>query len=62
MREVDTTIRSNKIFDTFANLMKDVRFDVELEPKLQQLEGDFFDNRTRTTEDEDMLDIKANGK
>ena len=52
-------MRHNEIRDTFANLMKDVCFDVDLEPKLQPLEGESFDNRT-TTEDEAMLDIKAN--
>ena len=40
--------------------MKDVCFDVELEPKLQPL-GKSFDNKTTTTEDEARLDIKANG-
>ena len=51
----------NEIRDTFANLMKGVCFDVELEPKLQPLEGESFDNRKTTTEDEARLDIKANG-
>ena len=54
-------MRHNEIRDTFANLMKDVCFDVELEPKLQTLEGETFDNKTTTTEDEARLDIKANG-
>ena len=44
-----THMRHNKIRDTFANLMKDVRFDVELEPKLQPLEGESFDDRTTAT-------------
>ena len=56
-----THMRHNEIRDTFANLMKDVCFDVELEPKLQPLEGESFDNKTTTTEDEARLDIKANG-
>ena len=54
-------MRHNEIRDIFANLTKDVCFDVELEPKLQPLEGESFDNRTTTTEDEARLDIKANG-
>ena len=56
-----THMRHNETSDTFANLMKDLCFDVELEPKLQSLEGESFDNRTTTTEDEAKLDIKANG-
>ena len=43
----------------FTNLMKDVCFDVELEIKLQLLDGESANNRT-TTEDEAPLDIKAN--
>ena len=54
-------MKHNEIRDIFANLMKDVCFDVELEPKLQPLEGESFDNKTTTTEDEAKLDIKANG-
>ena len=53
-------MRHNEIRDTFSNLKKDVCFDVRLEPKLQPLEGESFDNKT-TTEDEARLDIKANG-
>ena len=51
---------TKEIRDTFANLMKDVCFDVELEPKFQPLE-EFFDNKITTTEDEARLDIKENG-
>ena len=54
-------MRHSEIRGTFANLMKDVCFDVELEPKIQSLEVESFDNRTTTTEDEARLDIKANG-
>ena len=53
-------MRNYEIRDTFANLMKDVCFDVQLEPKLQPLGGESLDNRTTTTEDEARLDIKAN--
>ena len=42
-------MRHNEVLDTFANLMKDVRFDVELELKFQPLEGEFFGNRTTKT-------------
>ena len=40
--------------------MKDVCFDVEIEPKLQPL-GESFDNKTTTTAGEARLNIKANG-
>ena len=56
-----THIRHNEIRDTFANIMKKVCYDVELEPKLQPLEGESFDKKTTTTDDEARLDIKANG-
>ena len=35
--------------------------DVEIEPKLQSLEGKNIRNKTTTTEDDARLDIKANG-
>ena len=56
-----TQMRHNEIRDTFANVMKDVCYDVEIEPRLQPLEGESFDHKTTTTEDEARLDIKANG-
>ena len=49
------------IRDTFAELMNEVCYDVEIEPHLQSLQGESFDHRTTTTEDEARLDIKANG-
>ena len=55
-------MRHNEIRDTFAKLMDDICYDVELEPKLQPLEGESFANRTTTTEDHARLDIKANGQ
>ena len=56
-----THIRHNEIRDTFANLMNEVCHDVEIEPKLQPLQGESFVNNSTTTEDEARLDIKANG-
>ena len=41
--------------------MRDVCYDVKIEPKLQTLEGESFDQRTTCTEDEARLDIKASG-
>ena len=55
-----THIRHNEIRDTFANLMNEVCYDVEIEPKLQPLQGESFVNKSTTTEDEARLDIKAN--
>ena len=56
-----THMRHNEIRDTFAKIMRDVCYDVEIEPKLQALEGESFDHRTTCTEDEARLDIKASG-
>ena len=55
-----THIRHNGIRDTFANLTNEVCHDVEIEPKLQPLQGEIFVNNSTTTEDEAQLDIKAN--
>ena len=41
--------------------MNEVCHDVEIEPKLQPLQGKSFVNNSTTTEDEARLDIKANG-
>ena len=51
----------NETRDTFANLMNEVCHDVEIEPKLQPLQGESFVNDSTTTEDDARLDIKANG-
>ena len=56
-----THIRHNEIRDTFANLMNEVCHNVEIEPKLQPLQGESFVNNSTTTKDEARLDIKANG-
>ena len=54
-------MRHDEIRDTFADIMKDVCFAVEIEPKPQPLEGESFKNKTTTTADDARLDIKANG-
>ena len=41
--------------------MNEVCHDVEIEPKLQPLQGESFVNNSTTTEDEARLHIKANG-
>ena len=56
-----TQISYNEIRDTLANFMNEVCHDVEIEPKLQPLQGESFVNNSTTTEDEARLDIKANG-
>ena len=56
-----TQIRHNEIRDTFANLINEVCHDVEIEPKLQPLQGESFVNNSTTIEDEARLDIKAIG-
>ena len=54
-------MRQDAIRDTFAELMNEVCHDVEIEPHLQSLQGESFDHRTTTTDDEARLDTKANG-
>ena len=51
----------HEIRDTFATLLDEVCHDVEIEPKLQSLEGESFHNKTTATEDDARIDIKANG-
>ena len=53
-----THLRHKEIRDIFAKLLGDVCNDVEIEPKFQPLEGETFDNRSMSTEDEGRLDIK----
>ena len=56
-----THMRHNKIRDTFATFMSEVCFDVEIEPKLQSLQGESFVNNSTTTDEDARLDVKANG-
>ena len=60
VQRVVTHIRHNEVRDTFADLMNEVCHDVQIEPKLQPLQGESFVNNSTTTEDEARLDIKAN--
>ena len=41
--------------------MGDVCHDVQIEPKLQSLDGEIFASNSTTTDDDARLDIKANG-
>ena len=61
VQKADIPICGTMKFATFAKLLGDVCNDVEIEPKLQPLEGETFDNKSTSTEDEARLDIKANG-
>ena len=56
-----THLRHNEIRDVFANLMDDVCHDVQIEPKLQTLDGKICSSNCTTTDDDARLDIKANG-
>ena len=56
-----THLRDNEIKDVFANLMDDVCHDVQIEPKLQSLDGEIFSSNSTTTDDDARLEIKANG-
>ena len=50
------------VTDNFANTMDDVCYDVEMEPRLQPLQGESFDSQTTITEDQVRLNIKAKRK
>ena len=41
--------------------MSDVCFDIEIEPKLQSLQGEKFVNNSTTTDEDARLDVKTNG-
>ena len=43
-----------------SKTLDEICYDVELEPRLQQLEGESFVNKSTTTEEEAKLDMKAN--
>ena len=54
-----THVRHNEIGD-IRELMNDVCYDVEIEPKLQPLQGETFPHKTTSTDHDAQLDIKAN--
>ena len=54
-------MRHNEIRDTFATLISKVCFDVEIEPKLQSLQGESFVNNSTTIVEDARVDVKANG-
>ena len=54
-------LRHNENRDVFANLMNEVCHDVQIEPKLQSLDGEIFSSNSTTADDDARLDIKTNG-
>ena len=54
-----THMRHNKIRDTFADIMHDVCYDVEVEPTLQLLQSEALIIKTISTDENAWLDIKA---
>ena len=52
-------MRHNEIKNTFATLMSEVCFDVEIEPKLQSFQGESCVNNSTTTDEDARLDVKA---
>ena len=54
-------MRHDAIRDTFAKIMDDVCYDVEIQPHLHPLQGESFDFKTTTSDDQARLDIIANG-
>ena len=55
-----THLRHNELWDTIAKFMNDV-CDVEIEPLLQPLQGEGFDNKSTARKEEARLNIKTNG-
>ena len=56
-----THLRHHEIRDVFANLMDDVWHDVQIEPKLQSLDGEIFSSNSTSTGDGARHDIRSNG-
>ena len=55
------TIRHNEIRDISASLLNEVCHNVGIEPSLQPLSGETFENRTANTSNEARVDIRARG-
>ena len=52
-----TNMRHNEIRDTFAKIMRDVFYEVEVETTLQLLQGESIINKTTRTDENARLDI-----
>ena len=55
------TLRHNRLRNITASLLKEVCHDVRIEPTLQRLTGEQFEQRTAITSDEARLDVAARG-
>ena len=55
------TIRHNEVRDLTADLLTEVCYDVEVEPKLQELTGEHIHLRSANTDDGARLDVRARG-
>ena len=55
------TIRHNEIRDISASLLNEVCHNVGIEPSLQPLSGETFENCTANTSNEARVDIRARG-
>ena len=56
-----TIMRHNETRDTFTNLVDEICHDVQIEPIIQEFQGETFDNKTTCSDEEAQHDIKANG-
>ena len=55
------TLRYNEVRDITAKMIKEVCTNVEIEPRLQPLDGENLQLRTANREDEARLDLRATG-
>ena len=53
------TLRHNRLRNINASLLKEVCHDVRIEPTLQKVTGEQFEQRTTNTSDEARLDVTA---
>ena len=53
------TLRHNEVGDITAEMIKEMCTNVEIEPRLQSLDGENLQLRTANREDEARLDIRA---
>ena len=54
-------MRHSAIRDTFAKIIHDVCYDVEIEPTLQLLQCEYFLHKTTTSDENARLDTKTSG-
>ena len=55
------TLRYNHIRNVFAEVLSQITKDMKIEPVLQSLTGETFEQRTANTSDDAWLDIIARG-